>query len=107
MSLVDQIKSWRARWKSEGPPQDVINKAFATMFGSYDGKICKDYLLGTYLLPLDGGLEGPTGIKLSEHNGQLLLLMDMMRREDVGNHPKMFGEIEDEEKIDHDPRLPT
>ena len=100
MSILEQLKGWRARWRVEPPDVEeghrILCRAFAVTFSSQNGKVCFDYLIENYFKPLE--FVGTVDLgKLAERNGQQLLMIDVMQKVDEGNHPAAF---EPERSID-------
>lgn len=107
MSLLAQLKSWRARWRID-PPEDaeekerLLNRSFAVALNSPSGKDVQDYLIETYYRPLE--FIGPSdGGRSLERNGSMLVVVDILERIDRGMHPSAF-ELErgsqDEKEVD-------
>lgn len=95
-AFVEQLEAWRARWEPSSPDTDALNRAFAAIFASIDGKHVINYLLETYYNPIE--FVGPTdwGI-LAARNGQQKLIIDILTRIGIGTHPHLYQEPESTE----------
>ena len=88
-AILNQLKSWRARWRIDPPEDDLLNRAFAVTFSRGDGVAVLDYLIEKYFQPLEFIGASDLG-RLGERNGQMLLMVDIMKRFDKGMHPSAF-----------------
>ena len=101
MSILDQLRQWRGRWRP-AESSDHLDQCFTVVFGTPEGVETLDYLIATYYASvLDGGLEGPSYAKLAEDNGKRQMMTDILQRIEAGRQPKR---IEQEAEVIFDAR---
>lgn len=106
-SLLNQIKKWRARFEpkaGEDGGENELNKAFAGSFSGIQGHQVLDYLIENYFKPVEFIGAHDHG-KLSERNGQQLMMVDILSRIDIGQHPSLYQPTESEIEREMDVRL--
>ncbi len=90
-SILNQIKQWRSRWKpqTEESADDELNRAVASCLSGVHGERVRDHLIETYMTALE--FIGPyDALALAERNGQQKLVVNLLKRYDIGMHPMMY-----------------
>lgn len=87
-SILNQLKAWRDRFDPKADQKedasDALNKAFARI-----PREALDYLIGTYFKPVEF-IGPPSTIALAERNGQMAMMVDILQKVDMGQHPMLY-----------------
>jgi hypothetical protein len=91
--LIRQLNAWRNRYRPPEAEQteEALNRSFAFALTSPQGREVVDYLITTYYRPIEF-IGVPSTIVLAERNGAQKVVIDILKRIDMAQHPMAYAE---------------